>query len=329
MELYMQKLLQVLKAAATNKPVPKIKIEEQELFEMQELMLDFSHLVSYENNDALQNNRILKQAINDGLFYEETYAAGTLQQDNLINQHKEIKDLQIGECYAQKDLSKTKQCINELQTIFRKEENDAIRIYTWLLPFKNVEPEFLPAYNYVNLQKNGDIEKEGEFLFLKPQDSDEHLSCFLKDDKMAVLGYDVRRNPFSKKHFRVFDQHGEIEDFSHLNYAHLIKRIRAAEAHHKIYNYYNGKPYGGKVVPLGNGTTALFSNRWHEFLMRSALSSLNERKNEFNMLCVPHSQKSIRTDEQCIEKIDSIRRINVKTAKTLDSAFAYAWIKKL
>lgn len=328
METYMQKLLQVLRPASKNQPVPKIKIEEQELFEIQELFLDFSNLVSYENNKALKSSKTLKKAIENSLFLRESYAVGTPQCESLLVQHKELKDLELGESFSKQDFSMAQICHNELHSVFKKDGN-LIRKYTQIMPFYNRYAQYVPAYNFVHLQRSKGTEQEGDILYVENPGQNEKATCFIEGDKMVVLGYDIRRNPFSKKHFRVFDENGEIQDLSSLNYVHLIRRIRDAEAHHKVYSYFNGKPYGGKVVPLGKGKAALFSNRWHEFLIQTGLMSLSRLEKEFHVLCVPHSQKSIRTDKDCVDKIDSIRKITVKTKEEINSTYAYGWLNKI
>ena len=327
MEIYMQKFLQVLNPASKNLPVPKVKIEQTELFDMQELLLDFTNLVSYENNRALQNRRILQDAVENAMFLNAVYVEGTQQYESLLSQYRELKTLEDGQSISKKDVSIANVCHNELFTVLKK-DGKFIRRYTQIMPFYNAEAQYYPSYAYKNALSSPDVEVDDGVIYLDDP-SGEKTSCFLENDQLVVVGYDIRRNPFSKKHFRIFDEHGEIKDISDMDYIKLARKIRDAEAHHKVYTYFNGKPYGGKVVPLGNGKAALFSSRWHEFLMRTSLLPASKKTSEFTMICVPHSNQSIRTDEACIDKINSIRIIKIRTKEPINSTYAYAWLDKI
>ena len=328
METYMKKLIAILEAVSKNQEVPKMKIETSELFEMQELLLDFTNLISYQDNDIFKRNRVIKNAIDHGMFLDETYYEGTLQYENLLAKYRSLRTLQDGETHEIIDGNLTEFCMNDVYMVFTKQGN-AIKKHLQLAPFYNAKLAHMPAYNFDKLKNVPGTEQEGNYLFVDSQGYFDKSTCFLDDGKLAVLGYDIRKNPFSKKHFRVFDENGEIKDIRSLDYSRLIRKIRDAEAHHQVYTYYNGRPYGGKVVPMGGGYAVLMSNRWHEFLIRMSLVPEDIMKNDFEILCVPHNQKPIKSDQECIDRIENIRKINVKTKEPISSVYAFDMLNKI
>lgn len=328
MELYMQKLLTILESASHNQAVPKMKIEEKELFDMQELLLDFNNLIGYQDNGVLKNSKVIRNAIDNSMFLDETFKEGTLQYESLLTQYRTLKELQDGESTAIINSELTKFCLNDVYMVFTK-QGKTIRKHMQLKPFYNVQAQYAPKYNFDILKKSPNAEIDGDFIFAPNPNSYDKTTCFVQDDKMAFLGYDIRKNPFSKTHFRVFDENGEIKDKSKMDYTYLIRRIRDAEAHHQVYTYYSGRPYGGRVAPIGGGKCVLISNRWHEFLMRMSLIAEDKRLTEFKMFCVPHLQKPVKNDQECIDRIENIRKITVKTAMPINNVFAYDWLYKI
>ncbi len=316
----MEKYLQVMNAVLNSRPTNDLTIETKELFKIQQLFLDFNNLVSYENNQALTNEEIVTDAVVDNLFYHDSYYKGTFEYSDLLNHNRVLNKIQPGQTISERDVSVKNFSSVEIKRVYEKLE-DKINLYYQLMPIYNVEAKEIPKTYLSYIQQLDNVEEANGNYFIYDKNLDDNISCFEEDNKLYLVGYDIRRNPFKNSHLRIFDRNGEIEDLSKLNIVDIVKQIRHAEAHHSIYTYYNGRIYGAKVAPLDKNRVALFSNRWHEYMIKLAVSQLNGKRKTFEAMCVPHTTKSVRNDTECIDKINSIMHVTVQTDKEYEISY--------
>lgn len=329
MEKYMQNYLQIMQAVVSGKKVPKIQgFTQQDVFDIQQLMLDFNNLVRYEDNDSLHDSQLAYDAIVNDLFFTESLVEDSTRYYELISSNNAVRKLLPGQSYSEKDFQRSSVSSTEIRNVYVKEQGE-IKKYIQLAPYYRVQSVVYPISRLNDVLAMKGAYKQGNMVFVPHPVEDEEMTCIIEGDKLILLGYDVRKNPFEKGHFRAFNNKGEITNIEDLNHTEILRKIRNSEAHHSVYTYQNGRGYGAKVVKISNKKAVLFSNRWHEAVIRMSSSTFHGKDDKYVYLFVPHSTKSIRTDQACIDKIDSIRVVEMFTQKQYDADYAQAILSKI
>ena len=315
MQEYMKKYMQVALANYRDEQLD-IKISQQELFDIQQTILDFSNLICYEDNLALQNTAILKDAFTKDMFFKTKFVANTFEYNQVVNKIRALKKLENNQTYSVVNNQLSNMSSTEIKDVYEKHE-DCIKYYYKLSPFYDRESKTL-SITYLDAIKqiDGYYSENGVHYF--PLDNGDYATVYEEGKQIKLLGYDERKNPFKNGHIRVFSYHGEMKDLSRLNYIDIIKKVRNAESHHNIKIFANGHGYGGKVIDLGDGRCVLMSNRWHEYMLDLSNCSYKGEGSTFKFLYIPKTEKSVRTPEECLNLIDNCKVVHIQTSKDCD-----------
>ena len=319
---YMNKFIRIVKSLIDTKKIPKIEYTDFDIYDLQNLMLDFTIMLSYDTNSVLKDNNIMKDAFCEDLFYNKSYFPGTQDYHTILSQHRPLKNMQNNQFY---NTSSGLDSHASLSTTYQQfiKKNDVISSYIGIDPIYDMRAEKISAEMFAKVPEIEGIEEEnGVYYYTDPNASgDKTASIYCDGKNYWLVPYDMRRNPFSKRHFRLFDKNGEIDNLENLNYVDIIRQIRNAEAHHSVQNYLNGYGYGGKLVKLKKGQVALFSNKWHERMLNMAYSTYRGYGDQQTFLHTP-IQKQISNAQQCEELINNIRVIDIKFGKTVNNEHA-------
>ena len=127
MQEYMKKYMQVALANYRDEQLD-IKISQQELFDIQQTILDFSNLICYEDNLALQNTAILKDAFTKDMFFKTKFVANTFEYNQVVNKIRALKKLENNQTYSVVNNQLSNMSSTEIKDVYEKHE-DCIKYY--------------------------------------------------------------------------------------------------------------------------------------------------------------------------------------------------------